>query len=63
MEGEKKKTVTLPSAATQSEVLKRKRSVSDALIISPARQLSPSPAPRALRLRKKVVRFETGKDN
>ncbi len=45
------------------EVLKRKQAVSNTLVLRPARQLSPAPAPRVLRLRKKVVRFKAGKNN
>jgi hypothetical protein len=51
------------TAATQAEALKRKRAVSDTLLIRPARQLSPTPAPRASRLRKNQVRFKAVKNN
>ncbi len=49
------------TAATQAkEVLNGNRAVSDALVIRPARQWYPTPAPRALRLRQKVIRLEAG---
>jgi len=52
------------TVATQAkEVLKRKRAVSNTLVLRPTRQFSLTPTPRALRLRKKVIRFKAGKNN